>query len=106
VVILRFATTYGPGKTTRHGNRGVTSQIIEAPFHGRPFSIEQGGDPCDDFIDNKSSALGIYLATAPPPRAWLGSDSETPTDKRFLVLFFKKEPLSSLPFSAAMRHLG
>ncbi len=63
MVILRFATTYGPGKTTRHGNRGVTSQIIEAPFHGRPFSIEQGGDPCDDFIDNKSSALGIYLAT-------------------------------------------
>jgi UDP-glucose 4-epimerase len=63
VVILRFATTYGPGKTTRHGNMGVTSQIIEAPFHGRPFSIEQGGDQCDDFIYNKDSALGIYLAT-------------------------------------------
>ena len=29
VVVLRFATTYGPGKTTRHGNMGVTSQIIE-----------------------------------------------------------------------------
>ena len=31
VVVLRFATTYGPGKTSRHGNMGVTSQIIEQP---------------------------------------------------------------------------
>ena len=62
VVVLRFATTYGPGKTARHGNMGVTSQLIEAPFHGRPFVIEQGGDQRDDFIYNKDSALGIYLA--------------------------------------------
>jgi hypothetical protein len=27
VVVLRFATTYGPGKTARHGKMGVTSQI-------------------------------------------------------------------------------
>ena len=62
VVVLRFATTYGPGKTARHGNMGVTSQIVEAPFYGRPFRIEQGGDQKDDFIYNKDSALGIYLA--------------------------------------------
>ena len=63
VIVLRFATTYGPGKTARHGNMGVTSQIVEAPFYGRPFIIEQGGDQKDDFIYNKDSALGIYLAT-------------------------------------------
>jgi UDP-glucose 4-epimerase len=63
VVVLRFATTYGPGKTARHGNMGVTSQIIEQPASGQPFRIAQGGDEKDDFIYNKDSALGIYLAT-------------------------------------------
>ena len=63
VVVLRFATTYGPGKTARHGNMGVTSQIIERPASGQPFRLAQGGDEKDDFIYNKDSALGIYLAT-------------------------------------------
>ncbi|MGD9920902.1 MAG: NAD-dependent epimerase/dehydratase family protein [Pseudorhodoplanes sp.] len=62
-VVLRFATTYGPGKTARHGKMGVTSQIVEAPVAGKPFRIAQGGDEKDDFIYNKDSALGIYLAT-------------------------------------------
>jgi len=63
VAVLRFATTFGPGKTARHGNMGVTSQIIEAPANGLPFDLKQGGDERDDFIYNKDSALGIYLAT-------------------------------------------
>ena len=63
VVVLRFATTYGPGKTARHGNMGITSQIVEAPFQGRAFRLDQGGEQKDDFIYNKDSALGIYLAT-------------------------------------------
>jgi UDP-glucose 4-epimerase len=63
VVVLRFASTYGPGKTARHGRMGVTSQIVEAPAGGQPFQIAQGGDEKDDFIYNKDSALGIYLAT-------------------------------------------
>lgn len=63
VVVLRFATTYGPGKTARHGNMGVTSQIVELPANGRPFRLAQGGDEKDDFIYNKDSALGIYLGT-------------------------------------------
>jgi UDP-glucose 4-epimerase len=63
VVVLRFATTFGPGKTARHGNMGVTSQIVEAPAKGLPFHLATGGDERDDFIYNKDSALGIYLAT-------------------------------------------
>ena len=62
VVVLRFATTYGPGKTARHGKMGVTSQIVENPATGLPFHLAQGGDEKDDFIYNKDSALGIYLA--------------------------------------------
>jgi len=62
VVILRFATTYGPGKTARHGDKGVTSQLIESVAGGKPFRLAQGGDKRDDFIYNKDSALGIYLA--------------------------------------------
>jgi UDP-glucose 4-epimerase len=63
VVWVRFATTYGPGKSARHGTMGVTSRIIEDPFYGRPFKLEKGGDQKDDFIYNKDSALGLYLAT-------------------------------------------
>lgn len=62
VVVLRFATTYGPGKAARHGKMGVTSQIVESPFLGLPFHLAQGGDQKDDFIYNKDSAQGIYLA--------------------------------------------
>src|SRR6202023_3381137 len=63
VVVLRFASTYGPGKTARHGKMGVMSQIVENPAAGLPFRLAQGGDEKDDFIYNKDSALGIYLAT-------------------------------------------
>jgi UDP-glucose 4-epimerase len=69
-VVLRFATTYGPGKTARHGKMGVTSEIVEGPFAGRGFKIEKGGDEKDDFIYNKDSAFGIYLAvTAKNPKS-------------------------------------
>ena len=44
VAILRFAMTYGP-------------------FHGLPFHHPYGAEAKDDFIYNKDSALGIYLAT-------------------------------------------
>lgn len=62
VVVLRFATTYGPGKTARHGKMGITSQVVENPANGLPFHLPGGGDQKDDFIYNKDSALGIYLA--------------------------------------------
>ena len=62
-VSLRFASTYGPGKTARHGPMAVMSRIVENPAQGLPFKLEQGGDDKDDFIYNKDSALGIYLAT-------------------------------------------
>jgi UDP-glucose 4-epimerase len=63
VAVLRFATTYGPGKTARHGKMGVTSQIVENPFHRIAFKHPYGSEAKDDFIYNKDSALGIYLAT-------------------------------------------
>jgi UDP-glucose 4-epimerase len=62
-VSLRFASTYGPGKTARHGPMAVMSRIVENPAHGLPFKLEKGGDDKDDFIYNKDSATGIYLAT-------------------------------------------
>src|SRR5919197_1475559 len=62
-VSLRFASTYGPGKTARHGPMAVMSRIVENPANGLPFKLEQGGDDKDEFIYNKDSARGIYLAT-------------------------------------------
>ena len=63
VAILRFATTYAPGKTARHGAMGVTSQLIENVAAGKPFCLEKGGDKRDDHIYINDCALGIYLAT-------------------------------------------
>jgi UDP-glucose 4-epimerase len=62
-VSLRFSSTYGPGKTARHGSIGVLSQLVESPFLGRPVSIAQGGDEQDDFIYVDDCAKAIYLAT-------------------------------------------
>jgi UDP-glucose 4-epimerase len=39
------------------------SRIVENPARGEPFRLAQGGDDKDDFIYNKDSATGIYLAT-------------------------------------------
>jgi len=61
-VALRFSTTYGPGKTVRHGGMSVISQIIEGAYSGKPVKIEKGGDQKDDMIYNKDVAYGIYLA--------------------------------------------
>jgi len=35
---------------------------VENPFNGLAFRLAQGGDEKDDFIYNKDSAHGIYLA--------------------------------------------
>ena len=61
VVSLRFGTTFAAGKSIRSAN-AVVGRIIEDPAHGIPFVLEKGGDQKDDFIYNKDSALGIYLA--------------------------------------------
>ncbi len=66
VAVLRFSTTYGSGKTARHGAMSVTSQIVEQPFNGLPFHLAESGDAKDDFIHNKDAALGIFLATVAP----------------------------------------
>lgn len=59
---LRLSSTYGPGKTVRHGGMAVLSQIIEGAYSGKATRIEKGGDQKDDIIYNKDAAYGIYLA--------------------------------------------
>lgn len=59
---LRFATTYGPGKTVRHGPMAVTSAVVEQPLRGEPYVLEQGGDEGDDFIYNRDAGEALYLA--------------------------------------------
>lgn len=61
-VALRFSSTYGPGKTARHGGMSLLSQIIEGPCSGKSVKIEKGGDQKDDDIYTKDVAHSIYLA--------------------------------------------
>lgn len=65
-VALRFATIFGPGKTLRHKNYGVISEIIEGALAGRPVAIAQGGDQKDDLIYVEDAAEAIVAAAAHP----------------------------------------
>lgn len=65
-VALRFSNTYGPGKTVRHGDKALISEIIEGAYSGRPVKIEKEVDQKDDFIYTKDVAHGIYLACIAP----------------------------------------
>ena len=62
VLILRFASTYGPGKLARHGPVSWHSQILENVMAGRPARLPQGGDQKDDMIYHRDIARAIVLA--------------------------------------------
>ena len=67
VASLRFATTVGPGKISRHGGHySQLSVILESAMAGKPFSIESGGDSISDTIFNDDAARGILAALQAP----------------------------------------
>ncbi len=108
-VVLRFATTYGPGKTARHGKMGVTSQIVEAPAAGLPFHLAQGGDEQDDFIYNKDSALGIYQATfaeSPKSRIYNIGSGVGSTLRDFERILRKHIPNADIKIGPGLNFLG
>ncbi len=107
--VLRFATTYGPGKTARHGKMGVTSQIVENPFHGLPFHHPHGGEAHDDFIYNKDSALGIYLATVAgkvPSRVYNIGSGVGHTLNDFAAVLRAKIPGADIRIGPGLNFLG
>jgi UDP-glucose 4-epimerase len=109
VAILRFATTYGPGKTARHGKMGVTSQIVEAPFNGLPFHHPYGAEAKDDFIYNKDSARGVYLATMAekvPSRVYNIGSGEGHTLNDFAVAIRKHIPGADIAIGPGDNFLG
>jgi UDP-glucose 4-epimerase len=109
VAILRFATTYGPGKTARHGKMGVTSQIVEAPFNGLPFHHPYGAEAKDDFIYNKDSARGVYLATMAdkvPSRVYNIGSGEGSTLNDMAVAIRKHIPGADITIGPGDNFLG
>ena len=67
-VALRFATIFGPGKTLRHKNYGIVSEIIERGLRGDPVRVKAGGDQKDDllYVDDVAEAI-IAAALHPKP---------------------------------------
>jgi UDP-glucose 4-epimerase len=59
---LRFSSSYGPGKTVRHGEVALLSKVIEGAYAGKPVVVEKGGDQKNDIVYNKDAAHGVYLA--------------------------------------------
>jgi UDP-glucose 4-epimerase len=62
VVILRFASTFGPGKLVRHGPVSWHSRLVEHAMAGQPARLPQGGDQPDDMIYHRDIAHAIVLA--------------------------------------------
>jgi UDP-glucose 4-epimerase len=109
VAILRFATTYGPGKTARHGKMGVTSQIVEAPFNGESFHHPYGAEAKDDFIYNKDSALGVYLATVAekvPSRVYNIGSGDGLTLEDMAAAIRKRIPAADIKIGPGNNFLG
>jgi UDP-glucose 4-epimerase len=109
VAVLRFATTFGPGKTARHGKMGVTSQIVENPFHGLPFHHPAGAEAKDDFIYNKDSAIGIYLATVAdkvPSRVYNIGSGVGQTLGDFANVLRQKIPGADIKIGPGLNFLG
>jgi UDP-glucose 4-epimerase len=107
--VLRFATTYGPGKTARHGKMGVTSQIVENPFLGHPFHHPEGAEAKDDFVYNKDSALGIYLATVAdkvPSRVYNIGSGVGHTLNDFAAVLRKMLPRADIKIGPGHNFLG
>lgn len=69
-IALRFASTYGPGKQTRHvlqgmsgpGSHDIYSKIIESAMLGQSLKIPEGGDQTNDIAYHKDIADGIVQA--------------------------------------------
>ena len=62
VIVMRFASIYGPGGQARHGKLALTSKIIESAMLGEPLKIPQGGDEALDMVSTRDVANGIWLA--------------------------------------------
>ncbi|TAN24165.1 MAG: NAD(P)-dependent oxidoreductase, partial [Actinomycetota bacterium] len=62
LIVLRLASTYGPGKTVRHGKVGILSAIIEGAHRGEPVKISSGADQKNDFLYCKDIAQAVAKA--------------------------------------------
>jgi len=65
-IALRFATIFGPGKTQRHKNYGIISEIIERSLRGEPVRVPVGGDQKDDLLYVEDVAEAIVAAASKP----------------------------------------
>lgn len=63
---LRFGATFGPGKTVRHGERSLVSQMVEGSYERKPVRIKEGGDVRNEMVYTKDAALAVYLAATVP----------------------------------------
>jgi len=82
--------------------------IVENPFRGLPFH-HVGGDAKDDFIYNKDSALGIYLATIAdkvPCRVYNIGSGIGQSLNDFAAVLRKKLPKADIEIGPGLNFLG
>lgn len=63
-VALRFANTFGPGKTIeKHAQFSLVGGMLENALRGEPTNIPMGGDSKDDLLYYKDVAQSVVKAT-------------------------------------------
>lgn len=60
-VVMRFGSTYGPGKLRAARATHGVSMLIENAVNGIPAHLPKGGDQVDDLIYNKDVGRGLVL---------------------------------------------
>lgn len=95
---FRFASTYGPGKMTRHGVAAGINRIIEAGIFGQPITIKSGGDQRNDYVYNGDLGRAIYLAFRSPKlsTAYNIGSGELHTLKDVAAIVKKRHPEASI----------
>jgi UDP-glucose 4-epimerase len=109
VVILRFASTFGPGKLVRHGPVAWHSRLVEHAMAGTPARLPQGGDQPDDMIYHRDIAHAIVracFATGLEHRVFNIGRGEASTMREFADAVRRVIPGAALEVGAGLDYYG
>ncbi len=62
-VTLRLSNVYGPGPSSRHGDRGILNMMIRKAIAGEPLTVYGNGEYVRDFV-HVSDVVSAFLAAA------------------------------------------
>lgn len=106
---LRFSSSYGPGKLSRHGPMAVHSKVIENAMCGIPTVIPQGAQEIDDMIYVKDVAHSIVcalFAKDPKSRIFNIGTGQGVTIQEFADVVKQAFPEAEINIGPGLKYMG